>query len=130
MSIPLLGVGAIIETVGKVVGDLHTSDKERAELELRGRELDQANDMAQIEVNKVEAAHPSLFVAGWRPAFGWAGVFGFLYAVALHPMLTWASTNFSWVAPPELQVDLLWVVVSGLLGLGGLRTYEKLKLPR
>ena len=65
----LLGIGAIVEGVGKIAGDLITTDKERITLELEGRKLDleqsridQTTDLAQIEVNKVEAGSPSLFV--------------------------------------------------------------------
>lgn len=60
----LLGIGTVIDSVGKVIGDLHTSDKERLELELRAKELDQSIDLAQIEVNRAEARHNSVFVAG------------------------------------------------------------------
>jgi copper chaperone CopZ len=77
----LLGVGSIIEAVGKVAGDLITTDKERMEMEVEQRKLDleekridQATDLAQIEVNKIEAASSSVFVSGWRPAIGWIGV--------------------------------------------------------
>ena len=62
----LLGVGAIIESVGKVAGDLITTEKERRQLDLEEKKIDQATDLAQIEVNKVEAASSSVFVAGWR----------------------------------------------------------------
>ena len=69
-----LGIGTVIESVGKVASDLVTTDKERLELGLREKELDQRTDLAQMEINKQEAAHASLFVAGWRPAVGWVGV--------------------------------------------------------
>ena len=73
----LLGMGSILEGVGKIAGDLITTDKERITLELEGRKLDleqskidQATDLAQIQVNQVEAASASAFVSGWRPAVG------------------------------------------------------------
>jgi hypothetical protein len=66
-----------------IAGDLVTTDKERIELELEGSKLDleqaridQATDLAQVEVNKIEAASSNLFVSGWRPAVGWGGVAG------------------------------------------------------
>jgi hypothetical protein len=68
-----------------------------------------------------------VFVAGWRPFFGWAGGFAFVYATIAQPLLAWYGASKGWPAPPELNLDLLWVVVTGMLGIGGLRTFEKAK---
>ena len=81
--------------------------------------------IAQLEINAREAAHPSIFVAGWRPFFGWAGGFGFVYATIGQPLLAWLAAIKGWPTPPALNLDLLWVVITGMLGIGGLRTYEK-----
>lgn len=83
--------------------------------------------VAQLEINAREAAHPSVFVAGWRPAFGWACCAGFVYATVVQPLLAWLAAARGWPAPPELNIDLLWTVTTGLLGIGGLRTFEKLR---
>lgn len=83
--------------------------------------------IAQLEINAREAQHPSVLVAGWRPAFGWAGCAGFAYAVMLQPLIAWLARVKGWPEPPELNLDLLWVVVTGMLGIGGLRTFEKSK---
>ena len=83
--------------------------------------------IAQLEINAREAAHPSVFVAGWRPFFGWAGGIGFIYATMLQPLLTWWAQIKGVPAPPILNIDLLWVVITGMLGIGGLRTFEKSK---
>lgn len=83
--------------------------------------------IAQLEINAREAAHPSIFVAGWRPFFGWAGGFGFIYATIGQPILAWIGAIKGWPAPPELNLDLMWVVITGMLGIGGLRTFEKSK---
>lgn len=131
----ILGIGAVIESVGKVASDLITTDKERLELELRGREIDQAADLAQIEVNKVEARHNSIFVAGWRPAIGWIGATALAYQFVLYPMLLWVWTYFQgtgWIPkeltpPPVLKADELWVILSGILGIAGMRSFEKTK---
>jgi hypothetical protein len=92
----LLGVGSIIEAVGKVAGDLITTDKEKMEMEIEQRKLDleekridQATDLAQIEVNKIEAASSSVFVSGWRPAIGWIGVAAMGYQFLLYPLFQW-----------------------------------------
>jgi hypothetical protein len=127
---PLI-LGPILE-VGKTLLDRFVPDpvaKQAAELELirmtADGELKQT--IAQLEINAREAQHPSIFVAGWRPGFGWAGVAGFVYAVIFHPLLSWAASIRGWPAPPELNLDLLWVLITGLLGLGSLRTVEKMK---
>lgn len=83
--------------------------------------------IAQLEINAKEAAHPSIFVAGWRPFFGWAGGAGFIYATMLQPMLAWWSSIKGWPVPPTLNIDLLWVVITGMLGVAGMRTFEKTK---
>lgn len=83
--------------------------------------------ISQLEINAREATHPSVWVAGWRPFFGWAGGAGFVYATIGQPLLAWAAAVNGWPPPPSLNLDLLWVVVTGMLGIGGLRTLEKTK---
>jgi hypothetical protein len=129
------GIGSIIDAVGKVAGDLVTTEKERLEMALREKELDQRLDLAQIEVNKSEAQHSSLFVAGWRPAIGWIGAAAMAYQFLLYPMLVWAWTwmqGIGWIPnelkpPPVLDSDQLWVILSGILGIAGMRSFEKTK---
>ena len=127
---PLL-LGPLFE-MGKTLLDRFVPDpeaKRQAEMELirmaADGELKQT--IAQLEINAREAAHPSVFVAGWRPAFGWCGAAGFLYATIGQPLLAWGAAIKGWPAPPALNLDLLWVVVTGLLGIGGLRSVEKIK---
>ena len=81
--------------------------------------------IAQLEINAREAAHPSIFVAGWRPFFGWIGGISFAYSTIIQPMLVWYGASRGWPTPPEVNLDLQWVVITGILGIGGLRTYEK-----
>ena len=76
---------------------------------------------AQIEVNKVEAAHKSLFVAGWRPAIGWICGFALLYSTIISPLLG------IWFTVPVVDTSLLTTVLMGMLGLGAMRTFEKTK---
>ena len=127
---PML-LGPIFE-IGKTLLDRFIPDpaqKAQAEMELirmaADGELKQV--IAQLEINAREAAHPSIFVAGWRPFFGWAGGAGFIYATILQPLLAWWAGIKGWPAPPALNLDLLWVVVTGMLGIGGLRSIEKVK---
>jgi hypothetical protein len=136
----LIGIGSIIDGVGKIAGDLITTDKEKMQLELEGRKLDleqaridQATDLAQVEVNKIEAGSSSLFVSGWRPAVGWVGVAGVAYQFLGYPLMQWIWAFGQGVdlipkglaAPPDLQTDQLMVLLSGLLGFGGMRSFEK-----
>lgn len=127
---PLL-IGTVLE-VGKTILDRFVPDpeaKRQAEMEMirmaADGELKQV--IAQLEINAKEATHPSVWVAGWRPAFGWCGAAGFVYATMLQPLLAWMAAVKGWPEPPSLNLDLLWVVVTGLLGIGGLRTVEKMK---
>ena len=138
----LIGIGSIIEGVGKVAGDLITTDKERLQMALEDRKLDleekkidQATDLAQVEINKIEAGSSSVFVAGWRPAVGWVGVAGLAYQFLGYPLMQWCwafgqSVDFipkGLAPPPDLQTDQLMVLLSGLLGFGGMRSFEKSK---
>lgn len=75
----------------------------------------------QLEINKVEAAHKSLFVAGWRPFIGWICGVGLLYNVLFAQVLA------IWFKVPEVDPSLLMPVMTGLLGLGAMRSYEKAK---
>ena len=128
-----LGIGAIIDSVGKVASDLITTDKERIELELEGKRIDQATDLAQMEVNKTEAQNQNLFVARWRPAIGWVGAAAMAYQFLAYPLLVWSWT---WMQaeqivpqevkpPPMLDTEALWVILSGMLGIAGMRSFEK-----
>lgn len=125
----LLGIGSIIESVGKVAGDLITTDKEKMQLEIENRKLDQALDLAQIEVNKIEAASSSLFTSGWRPYIGWGCGTAFLYSAMFEPIARFvAQVGFGYTgAFPQLDTGLTMQVLLGMLGLAGMRSYEKSK---
>lgn len=77
--------------------------------------------LAQLEVNKVEAAHKSLFVSGWRPAVGWSCCFALVYSTILAPILG------IWFTVPPVDSSLLTTVLMGMLGLGAMRSAEKVK---
>lgn len=95
---------------------------------IKGKEIDpeKALELIKIqnEVNKIEAQHRSIFVAGWRPFIGWVCGVALLYNFILRDIIAWLSPN---IMPPALQMEHLLTVLLGMLGLGGLRTYEKLK---
>lgn len=136
--IPL--ITAILPTIGKVLDRL-IPDKEAAaeakrELErmdkageLQALEADIKLSLAQIDVNKAEAESGSLFVSGWRPAVGWVCVSGLAYTFLGRPMIAWATgiVSPSTPMPPTLDLGDLMTLLMGMLGLGGYRTYEKLR---
>jgi hypothetical protein len=122
---PVFELGS--ELIKRFFPDKEEARKAEAEFLRLAAEGELKQIIAQMEVNAREAQHPSVFVAGWRPFFGWAGGVGFVYAVMIQPMLAWYATIQSIPVPPELNLDLLWVVVTGMLGIGGLRTFEKAK---
>jgi hypothetical protein len=84
--------------------------------------------VAQIEVNKVEAG-TDLFRGGWRPAVGWVCVLGLGYQLVIRPVLPWLVRVAGGEVPdlPSIDTDTLMVLLTGMLGLGGLRTFEKVK---
>jgi len=129
------GIGGIVETVGKVADDLFTSDEERAKADLDAYRAESERMGGQVKINKIEAASQSLFVSGWRPAVGWCGVFAMAYQFVLYPFLTWGWSamqaagliSIGLLPPPMLDTDALWVILTGILGLGTARTVERIK---
>lgn len=135
MSWTLLGIGEVVKGVGKVADDLFTSDEERLKIAQEEKALEADLIKGQMQINTAEAQHQSVFVAGWRPFIGWVGGVALAYQYVLYPLLTWALTIangnevFSKPAtpPPVLDAEVLWVLVSGMLGIAGMRSFDKLK---
>ena len=128
-------IGDIIGAVGKIADDLITTDEEKAKLALENRKLDieeakvqQAGDLAQIEVNKEEAKSASLFVSGWRPFIGWTcGVACAWNWLGLSLVDTAARIAGHPLTLKAASLEEMMPVMLGLLGLGGLRTFEKVR---
>lgn len=129
-------LGDLVKPVTDIVGKAVVDKDQARELEFKVKELiDKADEryhtevMGQIEVNKEEAKHSSIFVAGWRPAVGWVGAAGFGYLTLIQPIGNWiASVVFKYTGGfPVVDDTLLITVLGGILGLGGLRTYERNK---
>jgi hypothetical protein len=110
--------------------DLFEGDKKReAELLLKQVDNVQAQAMAQIEANRVQAQHSSLFVAGARPFLIWVCGVALAMDFVVRPLTSWAFAIW-WPhipALPSLVSDNLWELMMGMLGLAGLRTFEKVK---
>lgn len=135
MSAWLTLVPAISELLDKLIPDPQA--RERAKLELAKEEnsamLQQLQLAAQIDenqttINAQEAAHPNLFVSGWRPFIGWVCGVAFAYHFVFQPFLAFifAAHGLS-IALPQFDMGELTTVLMGLLGLGGLRTIEKIR---
>ena len=132
-------VTAVLDIGSKVIDRLWPDPATAATAKLELFKLQQAGELTQItgqlEINKVEAASTSLFVAGWRPAIGWVGVSALAYQFIAYPLLTWLWVwlqSRGWVAesirpPPLLDVEALMVLLTGILGIAGTRTFEKVR---
>ena len=112
-------IGPATQLLDKVIED--KDEKNRIAFELSTLAERHANELAkgQMEINKVEAAHKSLFVAGGRPSIGWCCSLGLLYHVLIAPIAG------IWVEVPEIDPSLLMTTMTGMLGLGAMRSYEK-----
>ena len=122
---PLLEVGKTL--IDRFLPDQEAKRKAEAEFLAMAMQGELKTVLAQLEINAKEAANPNVFVSGGRPFFLWVGGVGFAYATIVQPILAWVAAIKGWPAPPDVNQDLLWVVVTGLLGLGGLRSVEKFK---
>ena len=113
----------------KFIEDKDQKAKLAHEIATMGEKHAQQLALAQIEVNKAEAASGSFFKGGWRPFVGWVCAVAFAYHFVLQPLLIFIF-SYAGIEPPDLpefQMNTLLTVLGGLLGIGGLRTYEKQK---
>lgn len=128
-------IPAVVSVIDKVLPD----PQQAAEAKMRALELAQKGELAaldadvrmalgQMEVNRAEA-QTDLFRGGWRPATGWCCVAGLAYQFILQPVLPWVVALLGAEVPPLPTIDneTLLVLLTGMLGLGGLRTFERVK---
>ena len=122
-------IDKLIDPISKIL-DKFVADKDlKAKLQHElDQELHKAN-MAQVEINKIEASHRSIFVAGWRPFIGWTCGVALCWHFVLAPITVFLCAYLGIVIPelPTFDMGSLMTVLMGMLGLGGLRTYEKQK---
>lgn len=124
--IPLLT--PVVEQLIAHIPDPERRDKARMEAEATLLSLLGQQQQGQVEINKQEAASPHLFVAGWRPFIGWVCGVGLGYTYVVAPIWAWCLTlYYPSSSMPVLPTDNLFELVLAMLGLGGLRTFEKLK---
>tara|TARA_R110000782_G_scaffold240335_1_gene326788 strand:- start:997 stop:1392 length:396 start_codon:yes stop_codon:yes gene_type:complete len=123
----LFGGGAI-KAVGNVIDDMHFSGEEKEKLKLQFAEIESKLKEKQLDVNKAEASHRSIFVAGWRPSIGWICSLALFWSFILAPSLEWyiAFAKLD-ITLPTISLNELYPVIMGMLGLGFARSYEKKK---
>ena len=122
-------IGPITGLLDKFVEDKDQKAKLAHDLATMAERHAQELAKGQLEINKAEAQHRSIFVAGWRPFLGWCLSFAMAWHFVLAPMTMFVA-GWSGVTIPELPVfdmDSLMTVLLGMLGLGGLRSFEKYK---
>ena len=124
---------SLLPIIGDVIGRFLPEDKEaaakaRQEIEAQLTKHLANIDLAQLEINKTEAAHRSIFVAGWRPFIGWSCGFALAYTYVVQPIAVFALAQTGYLIDlPTLSMSEMMPVLMGMLGLGGLRTFEKFK---
>jgi hypothetical protein len=126
-------IPSLLPIIGDVIGRFLPEDKEaaakaRQEIEAQLTKHLANIDLAQLEINKTEAAHRSIFVAGWRPFIGWSCGFALAYTYVVQPIAVFALAQTGYLIDlPTLSMSEMMPVLMGMLGLGGLRTFEKFK---
>jgi len=117
----LLGKAAAapIKAIGDIVDDIHTSKEEKLDAEIKLTEVASKLQSLQADITKTEAAHRSVFVAGWRPFVGWVCGLGLGLNMLMAPLLS------PWLSFQTADSDQLIALVLALCGVGGLRTVEK-----
>lgn len=125
-------ISALFEVGSKVLDRVLPDPAQQAAAKLELLKLQQNGELAQItgqmEINKAEAASSSLFVSGWRPSIGWICGAGFAVQFVIGPLAEWGSALAGHpVKFPQMDTGTMMPLLLGMLGLGGLRTAEKLQ---
>lgn len=140
MSFDLTGFGSIADFLSSIVSRVWPDKNKQIEIqaeinkaliagELADHQAAWDNAKAQLQINDDEAKSPNLFVAGWRPFCGWIGGIGLLYAAFLEPLARFiAEVGFKYTGPfPVLDTTITMQVLFGMLGLGVMRSVEKVR---
>ena len=122
-------IGPVTGLLDKFIQDKDLKAKLAHDIATMAEKHSHEDALAQIEVNKIEAASPDFFKSSWRPFIGWVCGVAFAYHFVLQPIIIFVVALFGAEIPalPEFDMASLMTVLGGLLGLGGLRTYEKSK---
>ena len=129
MSITTSLVGPVSGLLDKFIEDKDQKAQLAHDLATMADKHAQQLALSQLEINKAEAASGSFFKGGWRPFVGWVCAVAFAYHFVIQPLLIFIF-SYAGIEPPDLpefKMNTLLTVLGGLLGIGGLRTYEKQK---
>ena len=129
MSIVNALIGPVSGLLSKVITDKDEAAKLAHEIATMSDRHAQEALLAQLEINRAEAASGSFFKGGWRPAVGWVCAIAFAYHFVLKDLIVFGATFAGAELPelPDFDMSTLLTVLGGMLGIGGLRTYEKQK---
>ena len=130
VDISLDGIGGLLTSAREAITGKKIADPiEIAKLDLQLAELNNKLVNGQLLINQEEAKHSNVFVAGWRPFIGWVCGSALAFNFIVTPMVLWICllNSIEIPKPPVLDIDSLITILGGLLGLGTLRTYEKVK---
>ena len=128
MSILNSLINPVTKLLDKVIEDKDTKNAIAFELSTMAEKHAQELAKGQLDVNKVEAAHKNLFVAGWRPAVGWVCCLGMAGNFLIIPLANFAlALSSSPITIPLIETSEMMPVLRGMLGLGAMRTVEKTK---
>ena len=129
MSLITSLIGPVTGILDRVIPDSDMKAKLAHEIATMSDTHAQQALLSQLEINKAEAASGSLFKGGWRPFIGWTSGIAFAYHFVLQPILVFVLTASGVDLPdlPEFDMSTLLTVLGGMLGIGGLRSYEKAK---
>lgn len=117
----------VIDKLVELIPDKNAREKEKAALTQQLISIVATESQNQAEINKAEATHSSIFVAGWRPMIGWVCAVGFGWTYVGVPVIAWASSLFG-VVPYLPKIDNgLFELTMGMLGMGALRSFDKWK---
>jgi len=122
------GKDGALKQVASVIDSIHTSEEEKLDKKILMQRIQQKLAEKQLDVNVKEAGHRSVFVSGWRPAIGWTGAFALMFEFILSPCIEWYS-KFAGLnlTAPEIQTGPLLAIVTSMLGVAGMRSFEKAK---
>lgn len=126
MKLPIM---KIFESTGNIIDEIFTSDEERLNAQAQADKIVTQSNNAQVELNKIEANSKSMFIAGWRPFIGWTCGLAIAYHFILRDLITYILVLFRVNIPalPNLEMEQLITITLGMLGLGAVRTYEKIQ---
>jgi hypothetical protein len=122
-------IGPILDKAFDLIPNANERARAKEAAEAQLIEIFAKANEAQMDINKQEAAHNSLFVAGWRPSIGWTCSLALAWTFVLQPFASYALALSRPELPPlpTVQTDMLFELMIGMLGLGGLRTFEKMR---